>query len=162
MIQGESLCGERGGRGIADQTPTDPPQGRAPIPPAWRAWTVVIAVLIAWQLGWAVDLIPPIGLPSPLEIVIALWQLISSGELWDHLEATLVRLGLGWSLGVAAVILAAMMSRRWSIARSAVVATTAVAAAVPAIALLPLFMIWLGTGRPRSSPPRRSRRSVPD
>jgi NitT/TauT family transport system permease protein len=97
-------------------------------------------------LGWAIDLIPPIGLPSPLEIIIALWQLISSGELWIHLEATLPRLGLGWVIGAAVAGVLCQVSRRWTVFRSVAKKLATGFGVVPAITLLPLFMIWLGAG----------------
>lgn len=112
----------------------------------WRGWAGVVAVLGLWQLGWAVDLIPPIGLPSPLEIAIALWQLIDSGELWFHLEATLPRLAAGWVLGAAVAAIAGWAARRWQAVSSIASGVVAAIGSVPAIALLPLLMIWLGAG----------------
>ena len=138
---------ETGAADIADQsTPQPPVRAGGLIAPSGRRWAIVAAVLGLWQLGWAVDLIPPIGLPSPLEIAIALWQLIDSGELWIHLEATLPRLGLGWVLGAALAVLLCLSSRRWPASAAFTAALTTTAGSVPAIALMPLFMIWLGAG----------------
>jgi NitT/TauT family transport system permease protein len=138
---------ETGAADIADQsTPQPPVRAGGLIAPSGRRWAIVAAVLGLWQLGWAVDLIPPIGLPSPLEIAIALWQLIDSGELWIHLEATLPRLGLGWVLGAAVAVLLRLSSRRWPASGAFTAALTTTAGSVPAIALMPLFMIWLGAG----------------
>jgi ABC-type nitrate/sulfonate/bicarbonate transport system permease component len=138
---------ETGAADIADHsTPQPPVRAGGLIAPSGRRWAIVASVLGLWQLGWAVDLIPPIGLPSPLEIAIALWQLIDSGELWIHLEATLPRLGLGWVLGAAIAVLLCLSSRRWPAAGALPSALATSAGSVPAIALMPLFMIWLGAG----------------
>ncbi|MFT5707605.1 MAG: ABC-type nitrate/sulfonate/bicarbonate transport system permease component [Oceanospirillaceae bacterium] len=107
-----------------------------------------VALLAFWQLGSVQGWVPSIVLPAPLEIGQALWQLIISGELWQHLGASLQRLVLGWSLGTVCGLFIGALVGLTSVGRAIGVPFISAFFAIPKIALLPLFIIWFGIGEP--------------
>ncbi|MCP4687285.1 MAG: ABC transporter permease [Desulfobacterales bacterium] len=103
----------------------------------------VIALLEALsRLGIVGDLF----FPAPSAIGRALYELHASGLLWRHLGASLSRLVVGWSLGVAAGVVAGLAIGTATLARSFGAPWVAAVSAIPKIALLPLFIIWFGIG----------------
>lgn len=119
--------------------------------PKERPWTALaaFAVLIAaWQVGSSTGFISELTLPSPAAILLALWDLIESGQLWLHLAASLKRLLLGWVIGVSAGLVAGFAIGTFSWARSPGIAFASALFPIPKIALLPLFIIWFGIGEP--------------
>jgi ABC-type nitrate/sulfonate/bicarbonate transport system permease component len=102
--------------------------------------------LLAWQLFVDIRHIPPIYLPSPVAIVRALWDMIEDGSLFYNLGATLLRIMVGFLLAaVIGVIVGVIMGMSRLFER---IADPWIAALypLPKISLIPLLIIWLGTG----------------
>lgn len=118
-------------------------------PIAWRTW-LPVALLVAWEMLAAASLLNVLFFPPPSAIARSAWALAQSGELGDHLNATLARTLLGFLLGsVVGLGVGLLMGRshrfRWSVEPmvSALVS-------LPKLSLLPLLMLVLGLGeRPR-------------
>lgn len=96
----------------------------------------------ATQYGW----VSPLALPKPEEVGRAFLDLATSGLLWQHLAASLWRLGLGWVIGAAAGTVVGFAIGLSSLARSTALPMVSAMFPVPKIALLPLFILWLGIG----------------
>ncbi len=95
--------------------------------------------LIVW-LGWSNGrLVPP-----PSRIITTLIELARSGELMRHITATLARVGLGFGLGVAAGTVMGGICGYWGLARRLIDPTVQALRAIPSIAWVPLFILWLG------------------
>ena len=111
---------------------------------------VVLALgweIIVW-LGWSNGrLVPP---PSRLFATIV--ELAKSGELTRHIMATLSRVAAGFGLGVVAGTLLGAVSGYWGLARRLLDPTVQALRAIPSIAWVPLFILWLGISKPRRSP----------
>jgi NitT/TauT family transport system permease protein len=105
----------------------------------------VLAVAI-WQAAVSLGWVSPVFLPSPLEVGLALRELAVSGELWRHLSISLLRIGLGWSLGTVAGIAVGTAMALFSLARSVGLPMVSALFPIPKIALLPLLILWLGIG----------------
>ena len=94
---------------------------------------------VVW-LGWSNGrLVPP---PSRVFATIA--DLARSGELVRHIAATLWRVGLGFAFGVIAGTLLGAISGYWSLARRLLDPTVQALRAIPSLAWVPLFILWLG------------------
>ncbi len=65
-----------------------------------------LILAIGWEIAVASGAASGRLLPPPSRIAATLWGLAVSGDLWMHVEATLVRVGLGFLCGAAAGILA--------------------------------------------------------
>ncbi|MDB5617276.1 MAG: transporter permease [Tardiphaga sp.] len=119
-------------------------------PGRWRLARPVLGVLLplgvalAWEFvvwsGWSNGrLVPP---PSKIFATIA--ELAASGELSRHIAATLSRVGAGFALGVVAGTLLGAVSGYWTLARRLLDPTVQALRAIPSIAWVPLFILWLG------------------
>ena len=72
--------------------------------------------------------------------------MITSGDLFRHLGASLMRIGAGWIIGsIAGVIMGGLIGLSW-LWRSAGLPFISALFPVPKIALLPLLILWCGIG----------------
>ena len=115
--------------------------GEAALP----ALTVVV-FLLAWELLVRWRGIAPIYLPAPSSIAVYLWRMLADGTMEYHLGVTLLRIFAGFFIAaVAGIGLGVLMGMSRIVAR---VSDMWIAALypLPKIALIPLLIIWLGTG----------------
>lgn len=108
--------------------------------------TGFVVLLSLWEISVRTGWVNPIFLPSVSDVAKALWQLAASGDLWLHLRASLMRFAMGWGLGTTAGILVGFCIGVWSLARGIGLPLISALFPVPKIALLPLFILWLGIG----------------
>jgi NitT/TauT family transport system permease protein len=109
------------------------------------AVTVVIFVLV-WEIWVRARGIAPIYLPAPSAIATYLYRMIVDGSMLYNLGITLVRIFAGFALAaVTGILLGVLMGMSRIVAR---VADAWIAALypLPKISLIPLLIIWLGTG----------------
>ena len=103
-----------------------------------------VACALAWEVivwrGWSNGrLVPP---PSKVFATIA--ELARSGELWLHIKATMTRVVLGFGFGVIAGTMLGAVSGYWALARRLLDPTVQALRAIPSLAWVPLFILWLG------------------
>ncbi len=106
----------------------------------------VVLFVLAWQFYVDWNDIAPIYLPAPSAIVLALWEMIADGSLFVHLGATVLRIFVGFFLAAFfGILLGLLMGMSRLVAR---IADPWVAALypLPKISLIPLLIIWMGTG----------------
>lgn len=112
----------------------------------WLPALTIVAFLVAWQLFVDLRGIPPIYLPAPTAIARALVSMTADGSLPFHLGVTLLRIFAGFTLAaVFGVLFGVFMGMSRLVAR---IADPWIAALypLPKISLIPLLIIWLGTG----------------
>jgi NitT/TauT family transport system permease protein len=108
------------------------------------------ASIVLFVLGWEIYVrargIAPIFLPAPSAIAVYLWQMIIDGTMGYNLGVTLLRIFVGFA--VAAVTGIALGVAMGMSRITAAVADVWIAALypLPKISLIPLLIIWLGTG----------------
>ncbi|HEX3860303.1 MAG TPA: ABC transporter permease [Stellaceae bacterium] len=120
--------------------------GFRPRPLGFVAPIVFITLILLWQAGCVYGIISPIALPAPSQAFAAFLDLVQTGMLWKHLGASLQRLVLGWTLGTVFGVAFGLAIGLFSLARAGFVPLVSAFFPVPKIALLPLFVIWFGTG----------------
>jgi ABC-type nitrate/sulfonate/bicarbonate transport system permease component len=106
----------------------------------------VVGVLAFWQMFVQLRGIAPIYLPAPSVIAASLWQMLLDGSLAANLAVTLLRIFAGFAL---AAILGVAVGLLMGLSRTvAAIADPWLAALypLPKIALIPLLIIWVGTG----------------
>ena len=116
-------------------------------PRLWRpllGLALPLALALIWEFavwqGWSDGrLVPP-----PSVVGATLWELARSGELWVHSQATILRVAFGFGLGVAAGTLLGAISGYSALTRTLVDPTLQALRAIPSIAWVPLFILWLG------------------
>jgi len=67
-----------------------------------------LGLLLAWQLASSAGLISPRVLAAPTTVLATAWQLLSSGELQNHLLVSLGRVARGLAIGVSVGLLLAV------------------------------------------------------
>ncbi len=82
--------------------------------------------------------------PPPSRILAALRALAETGELWTHAWATLWRVLAGFALGAGAGIALGALSGAVETVRRLLDPTLQALRAIPSIAWVPLFILWLG------------------
>jgi ABC-type nitrate/sulfonate/bicarbonate transport system permease component len=120
--------------------------GFLPQPRPLYSWLTFAVLIGLWQAAIAVGWLNPIFLPSPANIVAALWHLVVSGDLWRHLSISLFRIGYGWIIGTALGLVIGVAMGLFSITRAVAMPLVSALYPVPKIALLPLLILWLGIG----------------
>jgi sulfonate transport system permease protein len=103
-----------------------------------------VMLALAWELivwrGWSNGrLVPP-----PSKIFETILELARSGELWLHIRATMTRVVLGFGFGVIAGTFLGAISGYWALARRLLDPTVQALRAIPSLAWVPLFILWLG------------------
>lgn len=106
---------------------------------------ILLAFLVAWQLGSG-TLIPKMFVSDPISIGTTIVQWIEDGSLWNHLATSLVTLLIGYVLGAAIGIVAGFLLGLIRFADRTLAPFIAAFYGLPKVALLPLFVIFLGIG----------------
>jgi NitT/TauT family transport system permease protein len=120
--------------------------GFAPRAGRYSGWIALVLVLGLWQLAGSAALVNPLFLPPPSAIALAIWKLALSGALWQHVSASVVRIGSGWILGTVAGVVVGFGIGLSSLARGVGITFISALFPIPKIALLPLLILWLGIG----------------
>ncbi len=120
--------------------------GFAPRASRYAGWVALAAVLAVWQALGSAGLVNALFLPAPVAIVRAIWQLAASGALWQHISASLLRIGAGWVLGTFAGVAVGFAIGLFNQARAIGITFISALFPIPKIALLPLLILWLGIG----------------
>ena len=104
------------------------------------AWSVVSGAVIAFHL------FNPVFLPGPWVVAGALVTMAAKGQLWPHVAATLERVVIGFSTGAALAIALALPAGYFRVVRNVVEPVVEMLRPIPPLAMLPLFIVWVGIG----------------
>lgn len=129
----------------------------APLPPAmpvsakrhslrhknW-SWLVPLLLLAIWQWSAASGYLSARILPEPLAVFKAFWQLCQSGELWQHARISLFRAATGLLLGGGLGLLLGLLCGSFRLAENLLDTSLQMIRNIPALALLPLVILWFG------------------
>lgn len=132
------------------------PEVRAPALRRYRPWrqlgraalgfAVPVGLLGAWQAARALNLVAEQVLPAPDLVWQTLVEVTGSGELWDNLSISLVRVAVGFAIGATLGLgLGAAMGLSGR-AERVFRPTLILVAIIPVVGWLPLLMLLLGIG----------------
>jgi ABC-type nitrate/sulfonate/bicarbonate transport system permease component len=106
----------------------------------------VALFVLGWEIFVRVRGIAPIFLPAPSVIAVYLWRMIADGTMEYHLGVTLLRIFAGFAVAaVTGIALGLAMGMSRIVAKVADIWIAALYP-LPKISLIPLLIIWLGTG----------------
>src|SRR5690349_5389987 len=105
-----------------------------------------LALLGLWQLGSATGFIPERTLAGPSKVASTAGDLISSGQLLEHLQVSLVRVAWGLLIGITAGTVLALIAGLSKLGEDLVDAPLQMLRTLPVLALVPLFILWFGIG----------------
>ena len=95
---------------------------------------------VAVQAGWATGRL----MPPPSHLLHTAIGLAASGELWTHIAATMTRIGLGFLFGAVAGTALGVLTGASGLALRLLDPTIQALRAIPSLAWVPLFILWLG------------------
>lgn len=137
--------------GLSETAPLAPEDGPAsPRAGARRIGRLLLGLLLplALALGWEWAVRAGLAsgrlLPPPSRILAALKGLAASGDLRVHVQATLLRVAAGFALGASLGIVAGALTGTLPLARHLLDPGLQALRAVPSLAWVPLFILWLG------------------
>ncbi|MBD8062387.1 ABC transporter permease [Oceanitalea stevensii] len=105
-----------------------------------------VLVLLVWEAVTRAGVVSPFFLPAPSAVAARLWTELTAGQLLAYTWITFVEALLGSVLGAAVAFpLGYLIARnRW--AAAGLQPYVAASQALPAVALAPLLVIWVGYG----------------
>ena len=107
-----------------------------------RRGAIVLALMVAWQL-YAVWLSNPLMFPTLTDTLSALWDGLIHGVLLQRIGATLQVLMTGYVIGIALAAVLTTFAVSSRLGADLLATLTAMFNPLPAIALLPLALLWL-------------------
>ncbi len=131
----------------SDATDLGAPAAPAARPIRWRlllGLVLPVGGALLWEAAVRSGLAEGRLMPPPSRILQTLAELASSGDLWLHIQATVARVVAGFALGVLAGTLLGALAGASGLARSLLDPTLQGLRAIPSIAWVPLFILWLG------------------
>ena len=107
-------------------------------------WLVPLLLVAVWQAASARGWLSTRVLPAPLDVLQAAWTLAESGELWTHVKVSAARALSGLAIGGGLGLLLGLLtgSLRW--AETLLDSTIQMVRNIPALALIPLVILWFG------------------
>lgn len=106
----------------------------------------VVAFLGLWQAAVTVGGISPLILPSPREVTETFFDSLVNGDLIYQIYYSLKVILLGIFIALILALLLAFASQRYLMISGLTKVLSAIGHPLPALALLPLIIIWFGTG----------------
>lgn len=107
-------------------------------------WIVPVLLILLWQLaaqtGWLSSRI----LPEPWSVAKAVWELAVSGELWVHVSMSLWRATTSFAIGGGLGLLLGLLTGTFKTAETLLDTTLQMIRNIPALALIPLVILWFG------------------
>ena len=103
-----------------------------------------VGVAVVWEILVRLGFSDGRLVPPPSRIYQEFAELAQSGELFRHVVATLLRVAVGFGFGTVAGTLLGAIAGYSALVRRVIDPTLQGLRAVPSIAWIPLFILWLG------------------
>jgi NitT/TauT family transport system permease protein len=106
----------------------------------------LIIVLAIWALVSAFHVFPEAIFPTPWSVLIAAKELYSDGLLFSDLADSLGRASVGFAIGASLGVVIGLFTGRTRVARVLLNPFLTILRPIPAIALVPIAIVWFGIG----------------
>jgi NitT/TauT family transport system permease protein len=117
-------------------------QARTVILPA----AFIIALIVLWEIASTTEIVDPVLVPAPSDVVSALRRLMNTYFFWEATWVTTQEALLGFVVGVLAAYLIGTAIGLFPAVRRAIFPLVVAVEIVPRIALAPVFLSWFGLG----------------
>ena len=114
--------------------------------PSWVSVVSILCLLAVWELICQSGVISSLFLPAPTAIISALLQMIADGEIGLSLAASLYRILAGFFIGSIIGLAVGLVTGTSALMDKIGTPIVNAIYPIPKIALLPLFILWLGIG----------------
>jgi NitT/TauT family transport system permease protein len=105
-------------------------------------WSALAGLVVVLRL------FNPIFLPGPWLVLGSLAELTVKGQLGGHVAATLERVVIGFGTGAAAGVTLGLAAGALAPVRNVVEPLVELVRPIPPLAVLPMFIVWVGIGEP--------------
>jgi ABC-type nitrate/sulfonate/bicarbonate transport system permease component len=105
-------------------------------------WSLLAGIVVVFKL------FNPIFLPGPWLVLGSLAELAAKGQLWIHVRATLERVAVGFATGAGLGVALGLAAGQLRVVRDVVEPVIELLRPIPPLAVLPLFIVWVGIGEP--------------
>jgi NitT/TauT family transport system permease protein len=107
---------------------------------------IFVCILLIWEIAPKLELVSPLSLPSFSSVMISFWNSICDYSLINRSLLSLQVIGIGFLIGAVLAFglagLSAISDGVWSFMKTLI----AILDPLPAVALLPLAILWFGVG----------------
>ena len=114
--------------------------------PNWVSIVSILCLLAIWELICQSGVVSSLFLPAPTSIISALLQMIADGEIGISLAASLYRILAGFFIGSLVGLAVGLVTGTSALMDKIGNPIVNAIYPIPKIALLPLFILWLGIG----------------
>ena len=103
-------------------------------------------VLLVWWAATTFGQVNPVLVPGPALVWAAAVELWQDGTMGADLRVSLGRAGIGFGIGSVLGVLVGLLTARTRLIGAAVTPVLTLLRPIPAIALVPLAIVWFGIG----------------
>jgi sulfonate transport system permease protein len=107
-------------------------------------WLFPIVVVAGWQLASQSGWLSTRVLPEPWAVLKAFWTLTLSGEIARHVATSTWRALVGFAIGGGLGLLLGLLTGTFRAAETLLDSTLQMIRNIPALALIPLVILWFG------------------
>lgn len=111
-------------------------------------WLFPLALFALWYQGAEHGWIPAQVLPSPAFVGETLADLARSGDLWMHVQASMLRVGVGFAVGALLGLALGTAMGLWRGLEAYVLPSFNALVQIPVLAWLPFVLMLVGIGEP--------------
>lgn len=119
-------------------------QRLAPLGNSLLPWLLPVLLIVVWQSAASLGWLPQRILPAPVDVASATWRLTASGELWIHVKVSAGRALLGLAIGGGLGLALGLLTGSVKFFETLLDSTIQMVRNVPALALIPLVILWFG------------------
>ena len=109
-------------------------------------WLVPLAILVSWEIAAKSGALSTRVLPEPFAVVRAAWSLIESGEMWQDVRVSTWRALSGFAIGGGIGLVLGLATGLFKRVETALDSTVQMVRNIPALAMIPLVILWFGIG----------------
>jgi NitT/TauT family transport system permease protein len=110
----------------------------------WPPLLVLIVVIAAWWV--AVVATESVIFPTPAQVVTGTMELVEDGTLWEHIGASLMRVGVGFGVAVLVAVPMGLWMGRVDGAFRTLNPIIQILRPISPIAWIPIAILWFGVG----------------
>lgn len=113
---------------------------------AFARYASPVVLVLGWQVACSEGLLSTRVVASPVQILMTGWALTRDGTLQTNLGVSLLRAGVGLIIACVVGITLALVAGLSRLGEEIVDAPLQILRTLPALALVPLFILWFGIG----------------
>ncbi|KVE26032.1 ABC transporter permease [Burkholderia singularis] len=107
-------------------------------------WLVPLLLVLAWEFAARSGALSNRVLPEPLAVVRAAWTLVESGDMWANVKVSTWRALAGFAMGGGVGLALGLATGLSKPAEIALDSTIQMIRNIPALATIPLVILWFG------------------